>query len=308
MRALLVVNPEATATSARTRDVLASALASDLKVDVATTERRGHAAELADQAAVDGLDLVVALGGDGTVNEVVNGLLARGPSYALPALGVVPGGSTNVFARSLGLPRDPVEATSVLLDAVRSGHRRLISLGRADDRWFTFCAGFGFDAEVVDAVERRRTAGRQATTGLYVRSAIGEFFHGADRRHPALTLERDGADPVPGLYVGIVANTAPWTYLGDRPVDPCPDASFDGGLDLFGLTALRTVPTLRHVRQILAGDGRRPRGRHVVSVHDVWGFTLTASRPLAFQVDGDYLGDRDRVGFRAFPRALAVLR
>ena len=146
MRALLVVNPKATAASAKLRDVLAHALASEIKLDVAETAARGHACELARQAAQDGLDVVVALGGDGTVNEVVNGLLAEGTGADLPALAVLPAGGTNVFARALGMPNSPVEATSQLLDALRTGRRRTIGLGRADDRWFTFCAGLGIDA------------------------------------------------------------------------------------------------------------------------------------------------------------------
>src|SRR5215218_4966343 len=167
MRALLVVNPFATTTSARTREVLASALEGELKLDVVRTDRRGHAADLARQARVEGLDVVVALGGDGTVNEVVNGLLGRdGPGDDVPALAVVPGGGTNVFARALGIPRDPVEATGALLDALREHRRRSIGLGLAGDRWFTFNAGMGWDAEVVARVDRRRRSrppGRHTT-------------------------------------------------------------------------------------------------------------------------------------------------
>src|SRR3954451_19353206 len=162
MRGLLVVNPKATATTTRTREVLLRALGSDLKLDVAETARRGHARDLARQATDDGLDVVVALGGDGTVNEVVNGLLANGPGPDVPSLAVVPGGSTNVFTRTLGLAQEPVEATGEILDALRTGSRRIIGLGRisetTDDpnpdaaRWFTFCAGLGLDAEVVREV------------------------------------------------------------------------------------------------------------------------------------------------------------
>src|SRR6185437_10523135 len=117
MRALLVMNPKATSTSERTREVLAHALAGELDTAIGETAYRGHAVELARAAAEDGVDLIVALGGDGTVNEVVNGILtARLPDgVPRPDLGVVPGGSTNVFARALGLPNDPVEATGVLL-------------------------------------------------------------------------------------------------------------------------------------------------------------------------------------------------
>src|SRR5690606_3695631 len=174
MRALLVVNPAATTTSARTRDVLIHALASDLKLEVATTEYRGHARDLGRQAVQRGeIELVIVLGGDGTVNEVVNGLLHEGPAPdALPRLAVVPGGSTNVFARALGLPNDAVEATGALLDALHSGSERTVGLGLAagtpgtDDaevpaRWFTFCAGLGFDAGVVGRVEQKREHGKR---------------------------------------------------------------------------------------------------------------------------------------------------
>ncbi len=161
VRAVLVVNPQATATTPAGRDVLAHALASQVKLDVVETDYRGHAMAVARAAASDGVDLVVAHGGDGTVNEVVNGLLSitdgKPNRYdEVPMLGVVPGGSANVFARNLGLPRDPVEATHRLLNALEEGRGRQVGLGRADDRWFTFNAGMGWDADVVAAVDRRR--------------------------------------------------------------------------------------------------------------------------------------------------------
>lgn len=307
MRALLVVNPCATTTTTGTRNVLVSALASDLKLDVAETRHRGHAIELARDAVRDGFDVLVVLGGDGTVNEVVNGLLSSPPGRAIPALGVVPGGGTNVFPRALGLPREPVEATAVLLDALHEGRRRVVGLGMADDRYFTFCAGLGFDAEVVRTVEARRRRGRRPTSALYVRIAVEHFFTATDRRHPTAVLERPGADPVPGLYLGIVANAAPWTYLGARPVNPCPRASFDLGLDLFALRRLGLASTLRHVRQILSKSGRPPHGRDVVALHDLTRFTLRTHRPLALHVDGEYLGEREVVTFRSRPRTLRVV-
>ncbi|GAC1612014.1 MAG: diacylglycerol kinase family protein [Mycobacteriales bacterium] len=305
MRALLVVNPTATATTVRAQDVLAHALASETKLDVAHTESRGHAMLLARQAAEDGLDLVVALGGDGTVNEVVNGLLTNGPGAAVPALAVVPGGSTNVFARALGLPRSPVEATGNLLEAIAAGRRRTIGLGLADDRWFTFCAGLGLDAAVVRRTDQRRSSGRRATPALFVREAVAEFFTGADRRHPPLTVTRTGAEPAQ-LGLALVCNTTPWTYLGERPVQPCPAASFETGLDLFGLRRLGTVTTLRHLRQILS-PRPRPRGRGLVALHDLAGCTIRAATPQPFQLDGDDLGERTAVVFRSVPRALDVL-
>jgi diacylglycerol kinase family enzyme len=305
MRALLVVNPKATTTSARARDVLAHALASEVKLDVVETTHRDHATELARQAAVDGLDVVVALGGDGTVNEVVNGILHAGPQPGLPALAVVPAGSTNVFARALGMPNSAIEATSELLTALLADRRRTIGLGLADDRWFTFNAGLGLDAGAVRRVEKARTKGRTATQPLYVRSAVREYYLGAGRHQQVLTVERDGQEPL-RLALALVCQTDPWTYLGSRPVRPCPDASFETGLDLFGLTTMPTAAVLRHLRQILAA-GARPRGKRVVALHDLPAFTLRADVPLPFQLDGDDLGDREQVALKAVPQALQVI-
>ncbi len=312
MRALLVVNPHATTTSARTREVLASALEGELKLDVAHTHHRGHAAELARQARLDGLDLVVVLGGDGTVNEVVNGLLdRRTPDAGAPALAVVPGGGTNVFARALGMPRDPVEATGALLDALRARRSRTIGLGLAGDRWFTFNAGMGWDAEVVARVDRgRRQRGTDPQDHLRrLRPGRARAVLPAHRPPPpgadGLAARRRAA---PGLHLAIVANTAPWTYLGDRPLLTSPRACFDTGLDLYALTRLRTLSTLRRgpppgarpVRR--PADGRRgPPGARPARAHP-------AGRPA-----GGRPGRRRAAGraheltFRSVPDALRVV-
>lgn len=294
-----MVNPKATATSVRARDVLAHALASEVKLDVAETTHRGHATELAAQATRDGLDVVVALGGDGTANEVVNGLLHAGPQPGLPALGVVPAGSTNVFARALGLPNNAVEATSQLLEALLEDRRRTIGLGQADERYFTFNAGLGIDAGAVRRVERARSKGRTATQPLYVRSAVKEHFFGPGHM---LTVELPDGGTL-RLALALICATDPWTYLGNRPVRPCPDASFDTGLDLFGLTRAPTPVVLRHLSQILRGG---PHGKRVVLLHDLASFTVTGDGPLPFQLDGDELGDRTSVVLRSVPSALQV--
>ncbi|HVV31090.1 MAG TPA: diacylglycerol kinase family protein [Mycobacteriales bacterium] len=303
MRAVLVANPMATGTSARMRDVLAHAMAAELKVEVADTGHRGHAGEIARDAASDGVDYVIALGGDGTINEVVNGLLTTGPAADLPALGIVPAGCGNVLARSLGLPTDPVEATSVLLDGVREGRTRHIGLGRAEDRWFTFCAGLGIDAATVRRVESTRTPGTRVTPWRYARAALREYFLHHSHRTPALTISVPGQEDT-AAFLGLVCNTAPWSYLGDRPVNPCPQASFDTGLDVFGLTRMRPLPTLRILAQLFR-DG--PHGRRVISAHDVPELTISASEPLPLQVDGDHLGEAEQVRLRAVPRALRVV-
>jgi diacylglycerol kinase family enzyme len=315
MRALLVVNPKATTTNERSRDVLVRALRSEVDLTVEYTRKRGHAATLARAAADSGVDVVVTLGGDGTVNEAVNGLMtaqlgladrSTAPAFRLPALAVVPGGSTNVFARALGLPRDWVEGTGVILDALRSGRHRVIGLGRADDRYFTFTAGVGLDAAVVRRVEQARLRGRTSTPSLYVRSIIGHVFSGEDRKSPPLTIERPGEEPEIGLGTVIIQNTAPWTYVGDRPINPNPEASFDRGLDLLAVRNLHITSTTRTVTQ-MASRNPDPRGKHVLRLHDQAEFTVVASRPQAFQLDGDYLGERQKVHFLSVPEALRVI-
>jgi diacylglycerol kinase family enzyme len=276
-----------------------------MKVDVAETSHRGHAAALAVRAMREGLDVVVALGGDGTVNEVVNGLLTDGPKPDLPALAVVPGGSTNVFARAIGLPTHPFDATGAILEALRAGRSRRIGLGLADDRYFTFNAGLGFDAEVVHRIEKRRRAGEQTSHARFVRAALAHYLT-ADRRHPAITLERPGEDPVDHLHFALVTNTAPWSYLGERPVQPSPEASFDTGLDVFAPRSLGVLLTLRYVRRALLGSSPL-RSRRLLRLHDVAEFTLQASRPMALQLDGDWLGDREAVRFRSVPAVLRVI-
>lgn len=312
MRALLVVNPNATTTTVRIRDVLVRALRSQVSLEVMYTEQRGHAAELARKAAQERLDLVVTLGGDGTVNEAVNGLLtaesepAEHQADRRPALAIVPGGSTNVFARALGLPRDWTEGMGVILEALREQRTRTVGLGRADDRYFTFCAGFGIDAEVIARVEHARRRGRTSTPGLYIRSAIAQYTVADARRPPSITLERPDGSQDTGISTVIVQNTAPWTYIGDRPIQCCPDASVDLGLDLLALKELRVASTTITAARML---GRRPnpRGKHVLHLHDLAGFTLRSSTPMAFQVDGDYLGERDKLDFTAIPNALRIV-
>ncbi|MFF8629474.1 diacylglycerol/lipid kinase family protein [Streptomyces werraensis] len=321
MRALLVVNPAATTTSARTRDVLIHALASEMKLDAVTTEYRGHARDLGRQAAESGeVDLVVALGGDGTVNEVVNGLLHAGPDpERLPGLAVVPGGSTNVFARALGLPNQPVEATGVLLDALREGRERTVGLGLTSGtpgtedeavpaRWFTFNAGLGFDAGVVGRVEQQRERGRRSTHALYMRQVVRQLLGDPHRRNGMITLDLVDEEPVEDLVLSIVSNTSPWTFLGNRPIYASPQASFDTGLDLFGLTRMSTPAVARYGTQLLTSSPEHgPRGKHAVTRHDLTRFTLHSKVPLPLQMDGDHLGLRTSVTFTGVRRALRVI-
>lgn len=306
MRTLVVVNPNATSTSRRSRDVLLSALAGAADVTIASTTHRDHATELAAQARREHFEAVVAYGGDGTVNEVVNGLLGSGPGPDVPLLGVLPGGSANVFARNLGLPNDAVETAGRLLRGLAGTTRsRSIGLGRANERWFTFNSGLGFDADTVLAVENARHRGKRATPGLYVRSAVRTYFK-QERRTPLIHGELPDGEHLPELFLAIVTNSSPWTYLGPIKIRTAPRSSFDAGLDLVGTSSFGVATTLLHATQIVVGR-HGPRGHDVVTRHDLPWVTLYAQVPLPFQVDGDYLGESTRVRFSAVPDALRVL-
>jgi diacylglycerol kinase family enzyme len=306
------------------------------------TRYRGDATRLAATAAADKFGLVMTLGGDGTVNEAVNGLLggttwagaprsvdlARAaqvdttlaaddstePSFTppadaadLPALAALPGGNANVFTRTLQLPTDPVDAAGRLIEDLQAHNERLIGLGTANGRFFTFNAGLGLDAEVVRAVEGRRAAGLTLTPALYFRTALRQYYQVTDRRHPAITITEPAGLVVDPVYLCIVSNSAPWTYLGRRPVNTNPDASFETGLDLLAFRHLGTIGTLRTLRQMLAERSEPPRGRTVVAGHDLPEIRLAADRPLAFQLDGEYMGEVEEVRLTSVPRALRVI-
>ncbi len=312
VRALLIVNPRATSTTRLRRDVIASALASAVQLDVVETRYRGHATKLASDACTRGYDLILTLGGDGTVNETVNGMLgdpAAPPPIAgrLPALGTVPGGSANVFAGALGLPRDSVDAAGQILQALASGRTRTIGVGVADDRYFTFNAGFGFDAEVVRAVQGLRAHGRPATTALYLRLALRQFYRQTDRKHPAMTVEVPGSDPQGPVFLAIVSNTDPWTYLGSRAVHANPQAGFDTGLDLLGFGSLSSARVFTAIGRMLRAKGAPLRGRRLLTLHDCKTITVRSTRPAALQIDGEYVGEQESVTFRSLPRALRVV-
>ena len=311
------MNPNATSTSVAKRDVIVAALAADLELRVIATEFRGHAIEIAAKAAIDGVDLVLVLGGDGTVNEVINGLLSAGRADNVPMLAVVPGGSGNVFARILGFPAsDPVEATGLLLGALRAGRHRRIGLGRlqfvrtdssTEERWFSFNAGLGVDADTVASVERQRERGRRASPLRYALTAVHEYLS-ADLSRPVLSLYRPGLEPVNGLRLAIIQNASPWSYLGARPVSFTPSASFDTGLDLFAATRGSVAAGLWQTAQAVASPARGVTGSGAVRVHDAsWLQLVAAGAPVRLQVDGDDLGPVVAVTAFAEPDVIRVV-
>jgi diacylglycerol kinase family enzyme len=307
VRALLIINPRATSMTGRDAGLVVRALGSQLDLATRQTQYRGHAGKLAADSAADGYDLVITFGGDGTVNEVVNGLMRVPSAAGRPALAPIPGGGANVFARTLGLPPEAGGAVRRILAAVAGGQRREIGLGLAGDRYFTFSAGLGVDAEVIGDMERQRARGRRASVAAYLRTAVRRYYR-TDRRRPALTLRMPGEPPVNGLFMGVVTNSSPWTYLGSHPVRPTPHADFSSGLDLFALRRLRTLTTLAALGHMMQSRNEElPGGRDVVSASALHELAFEADRPIAYHIDGEFLGETEAVTFRFVPDALRVV-
>jgi diacylglycerol kinase family enzyme len=304
VRGLLIVNPQATTTTGNSADLAVRSLAGLIDLDVEHTRYRGHARELAAAARAE---LVIVLGGDGALNEAVNGLMSRPPGTGRgPLLAVIPGGGGNVFAQALGLPVDPAAAIARIRQVVETGRYRTIGLGLAGDRYFTFSAGLGLDAEAVGEVERLRASGRRESAALFAWAILRRYSR-TDRRRPALTLERDGQPATSELFMTAITNRSPWTYVHGRAMLPVPNPDFNSGLDVLALRKLRPTTIVSAIGQMLLRRNRPPRGRHVLTVTGLESLTVRSARPIAFQVDGDYLGETEAVKFQFVPDALRVV-
>ncbi|MCB0931343.1 MAG: diacylglycerol kinase family lipid kinase [Mycobacterium sp.] len=314
MRAVLIVNPNATSTTPAGRDLLAHALESRVELVVTHTDHRGHAIEIAEAAKRDGIDVIIVHGGDGTVNEVVNGLLGtpgqdRPAAGELPAVSVVPGGSANVFARALGISADPIEATNQLIDLLGEHRRgepwRRIGLMDCVERWAVFTAGMGVDGDVVAAVEAQRAKGRKVTAGRYMRIGFREMLTKV-RSDPLLTVHMPDHEPISGVYFAFVSNASPWTYVNSRPVWTNPGTTFDTNLGIFAVTSMNTVANLLLVRRMLSRKAKI-EARHLIREDDLPWVRITAAEPIACQIDGEFLGKREEMTFTSVPDALAVV-
>ena len=199
----------------------------------------------------------------------------------------------------------PAAAVSRIRAVLETGRYRTIGLGLAGDRYFTCNAGLGLDAEAVGEVERLRASGRRESPGLFAWAILRRFL-GTDRRGAALTLERDGQPPVGDLFMTIITNRSPWTYFRDRPLLPVPNPDFNSGLDLLALRRMRLTTIFSAVGQMLYIRSRPPRGRNLLSVLSSESLTIRSSRPIAFQADGEYLGETEAVKFQFVPHALRV--
>jgi diacylglycerol kinase family enzyme len=302
-RMLVIVNPYATTVSDRLKNLVVYALRGSYRVDAIDTEARDHATELCRQAAREGYDVVVAFGGDGTVNEAGNGL--AGSNTALTCL---PGGRTNVYCRLLGIPTDVVDATEHLLRIADDWRPRRVDLGHVNDRRFLFSAGVGLDASVVEKVDAHPR----------LKARLGEWYytwtglHTFNRRyllHPPRLEAELGEQRIAGVTT-IVQNAAPYTYFGSRPVHMGEGATLDSG-DLAGVVLERArpidIPTI--IWRSLSRRARLTRHRQVHPFTALKQLRVRSldERPLPLQVDGDYIGEVDEAHFGVTGAGIAVV-
>jgi diacylglycerol kinase family enzyme len=307
VKLLLIVNASASSVTARARVVIQKSLAADHEVSVAETSRRGHATRLAQGAAARGLDAVIVLGGDGTFNEAANGLAGTDC-----ALGVLPGGSTNVFARTIGMTNDPIEATGELLAALGDGLGGIepVGVGNVNGRRYLFHVGVGFDAAVVARVDRRSAVKRYLGQAFFAFSAIDTWARHYDRRHPHFSIQlvrRDGERvSVEDGYFAILLNTNPYTFLGERPFNLAPGTGLSTPLTAVVLRSIG-APTIVSLTVAALRDGPPRTHRKAVILDGVVSGTVQPRAEVPYQVDGEYLGNAGRLSFRWEPESLRLV-
>ena len=302
-RLALIVNPYATSVSHRLRALVIAALRTRYEVRVHDTTGPGHATELAREAAADGTDAVVTLGGDGTVNEAANGLAGTDvPLFPLP------GGSQNVYAKMLGISGDLVDATQHLLRIADAWRPRRVDLGSVEGRLFTFSAGAGLDASVVEQVDANPERKARWRERYYAFSAAKVFLQRYIVRPPRIEVESTSG-AVQGVTV-IVQNGDPYTFFGVRPIRVCEGIGLDDG-KLSAAVLERASPIdLPTMGARLLSDGLEATDhRHASSLPALDGFDVRSvgDQPFAVQVDGDFIGRFDHVRFEAVPDALTVV-
>lgn len=300
MKVLLLVNGYASSVTARSRVLIQSIIAENHDVQLALTSRRGHASRLARGAASTGTKIVFVLGGDGTLNEAANGL--AGSDCALAPL---PGGSTNVFARTLGIPDDPLEAVRSLLSAIDTNQIRSVGLGEVGGRYFLFHCGMGFDAAVVQQVERKAALKRYAGHPLFIWAGFNTWLNHYDRSSPRMSAKH-GDKFINDGYFTVVLNTNPYTYLGHRPLSLAPAATLDNGLSLVVLRTMAFKPVMSVVKNLVSG--KQLQDSNTLHLADnLPEIEITGHKPFPYQLDGDFLGEVSSLKFTWVPEKLRLV-
>ncbi|HEY2478096.1 MAG TPA: diacylglycerol kinase family protein [Solirubrobacterales bacterium] len=309
-RMLIIVNPYATTVSDRLRNLVVYALQGRYEVEAVATEARNHATEIGREARDGGYDVVVSFGGDGTLNEVANGLVGTD----MP-MGVLPGGSANVVARSLGIPNDVVDATEHLLSLADEWEPRKIDLGRVDERYFVFACGVGIDATVVKRVDAHPKLKAKAGPWYYSWAGVSAFTRRYLLNPVRLRVTVDDAPPIEGV-TAITQNSDPFTYFSTKPIYVNEGVAIDSGTmstAVLKRAAIRDMPTL--LPKLFSQRKPAVRHRQIVGFEGVTKAVIEsisedrsgAPRPFQLQVDGDYIGERIRVDLGIDPGALTII-
>jgi diacylglycerol kinase family enzyme len=302
-RMLIIVNPYASTVSDRLRHLVVYALQGRFEVDAVDTEARGHATELCREAAHEGYDVVVAFGGDGTVNEAANGLLG-----SCTPLTCLPGGSANVFGKMLGIPGELVDATEHLLALADAWRPRKVDVGVVNGRCFTFASGLGLDASVVERVDANPRLKARLGPYYFTWVAISIFARRYLLGPPRMHVQAD-AQTLTGVTT-IVQNGAPFTYFKDRPIELAEDVALDSG-SLAGCVLRRATPAGAPSLgwRAFSRRARVAAHRQVSGLTSLTELTVRSAeeRPLPLQVDGDYLGEVREARYSILPRALSVI-
>jgi diacylglycerol kinase family enzyme len=302
-RMLVIVNPYATTVSDRLKNLVVYALQGRFEVDAIDTERRDHATELCREAAQEGYDVVVAFGGDGTVNEAANGLVG-----SATALACLPGGATNVYSRMLNMPGDIVDATEHLLRLADDWQPRRVDLATVNGRHFTFSGGVGLDASVVRRVDANPHVKTRLRQWYFTWAAIMTFTKEYVAHPPRLEIHV-GGETVQGV-TALVQKGDLYTYFGSRALRLAEDATLEDGV-LAGAVLRRASPAdIPTIAARLLSERLRVRDhRRVVGFQDVESLRVvsTDGRPVPIQVDGDYIGDAVEAVFGIAPAALSVI-
>ncbi|MEZ5322187.1 MAG: diacylglycerol kinase family protein [Microthrixaceae bacterium] len=302
MKALLIVNPRASSVTPRREIGVHRLLSAAHDVRMAETRHRDHATQLVRSAVAAGVELVVVLGGDGTLNEAANGMVGSNA-----VLAPLPGGSTNVFARTLGLDDHPVAALRTLLTALSSGSVRRIGVGEVNGRCFLFHTGIGWDARLVRYVEEHQRWKRRLGHGLFVIAGLRTWTRLYDRSRPHFAVRYADGSETPDAMFTVVQNTNPYTYVGKRPFNLSEDVTLAGPLCAMTLTELRTPSFLRLMSATLRTRDAMANSRIVDYRPEVTSMTVEMYEPTPYQVDGDELGDTSHLEFRHRPDALRLV-
>lgn len=310
MRALLVVNTFATTTTPEVQSVISAALEKHLDLTVVNTSAKFDAATIARDAKYQGYELIIGLGGDGTLNEIANGLLVDGSNVDGPILAGIPGGNANVFLRNLGYSDDPETATAQLMQLIAAGSTKTLGVGKLSfentSRWFLFNSGIGIDAKVLAKMEAQRATGKQASDVAYALLAVKELVREIRKRKTSIVVTDENGQRFDPVQLALVINFAPWTYAGKTAVTPIMQSKATAAFDFFATRQLSALNTLRLLKGLIGKSDIETDSKNLV-LRNQKSISISVDKPTWIQVDGEPIAKISTAHFDHFADCLKVL-